>query len=199
MNMKGQFGYAWQSKTKKIDPYHWWYAFVSGMIRISTPTTESLLIHGAIMALLPGQVIQVVDTFTGEVVTQTCDPNAGVFMGRKRKHPGGFIIVYESDFRDAALMLRDYGANAICLWAVLMTKVEIGTGEILVNTVEIAEMMKTSRTRISSTVKLICDLGVIQQVRKDGKHFVYRMNPSIMWKGRETERQDLLKLLQGGK
>jgi hypothetical protein len=154
---------------------------------------------GAIMALLPGQVIQVVDTLTGEVVTQTCDPNAGVFMGYKRKHPGGFIIVYENDFRDAALMLRDHGANALCLWAILMTKVEIGTGEILVNTVEIAEMMKTSRTRISSTVKLICELGIIKQVRKDGKHFVYRMNPSIMWKGRETERQDLLKLLKGGK
>jgi hypothetical protein len=151
------------------------------------------------MALLPGQVIQVIDTITGEVVTQTCDPNAGVFMGHKRRHPGGFIIVYENDFRDAALMLRDYGANAICLWAVLMTKVEIGTGEILVNTVEIAEMMKTSQPRVSATVKIIRELGIIQHVKKDGKHYVYRMNPSIMWKGRETERQDMLKLLQGGK
>jgi len=162
-------------------------------------TCIEMLDIGASMALLPGQVIQVIDTLTGEVVTQTCDPNAGVFMGRKRKHPGGFIIVYENDFRDAALMLRDYGANAICLWAVMMTKVEIGTGEILVNTVELSEMMKTSRTRISSTVKLISDLGIIEKVRKDGKHFVYRMNPSIMWKGRESERQDMLKVVHGGR
>lgn len=149
--------------------------------------------------LYPGQVIQIVDTITGEVVTETSDPNAGVFLGKKRKRPGGFIVVYESDFREAALILKDYGTLPIVLWNVLMTKVEIGTGEILVNTVELSELMSTHRPNVSKAVKLLCDLGLIAQVRKDGKHFVYKINPSIMWKGRESERQEMLKLLQGGK
>jgi len=149
--------------------------------------------------LFPGQVIQIVDTVTGEIVTETSNPNAGVYLGKKKKHPGGFIVVYESDFREAALVLKDHGLIPLCLWNVVMTKVEIGTGEILVNTVELAELLKTHRPNISKAIKLLCDLGLLAQVRKDGKHFVYKINPSIMWKGRETERQDMLKLLQGGK
>jgi len=149
--------------------------------------------------LFPGQVIQIIDTITGEVVTETSDPNAGVFLGKKKKRPGGFIVVYESDFREAALILKDYGTIPIVLWNVLMTKVEIGTGEIVVNTVELAEMMKSHQPNVSKAVKLLAQLGFIVHVRKDGKHNVYKINPSIMWKGRESERQEMLKLLQGGK
>lgn len=149
--------------------------------------------------LKPGEIIQVVDTITGEIVTQTSNPDASVYMGNKKKHPGGFVIVYESEFREAALLLREYGANTICLWNILMTKVEIGTGEIILNTVEISQLMKTSRSRISDAIKTLIELGLIAQVRKEGKHLVYKINPSIMWKGRETERQELLKVLQGGK
>jgi DNA-binding transcriptional ArsR family regulator len=152
-----------------------------------------------VVAIEAWQRIQVIDTRTGEVVTETSNPDAGVFLGKRRRHPGGFVIVYESDFREAALLLKDYGAIPICLWNVLFTKVEIGTGEILVNTVELAEMLKTHRPNISKAIKTLTELGLIAQVRKDGKHYVYRMNPSIMWKGRETERQEMLKLIQGGK
>lgn len=149
--------------------------------------------------LKPGQVLQVFDTITGEIVTQTSDPDASIYMGNKKKHPGGFVIVYESEFRAAALLLREHGANTICLWNILMTKVEIGTGEIFVNTTEIAELMTTSRPRISAIVKKLVELGLIAHVRRDGNHYIYKINPSIMWKGRETERQELLKVLQGGK
>jgi DNA-binding transcriptional ArsR family regulator len=120
-------------------------------------------------------------------------------MGKRKKHPGGFVIVYESEFRAAALLLREHGANAICLWNILMTKVEIGTGDIVLNAVEISELMKTSKPRISATLKILVSVGLISQVRKEGRHIVYKINPSVMWKGRETERQELLKMIQGGK
>lgn len=149
--------------------------------------------------LFPGQVIQIVDTITGEIVTETSDPNAGVFLGKKRKRPGGFVVVYESDFREAALILKDHGIIPLVLWNVLMTKVELGTGEIVVNTVELAEMLKSHQPNISKAIKLLASLGFIIHIRKDGKHNVYKINPSIMWKGRESERQEMLKLLQGGK
>lgn len=149
--------------------------------------------------LLPGQKIQVINTFTGEIVTETSNPEAGVYMGRRKKHPGGFIIVYESEFREAALLLKDYGAIPLCLWNILMTKVEIGSGEILVNTVELAEMLKTHRPNVSKGIKTLVELGLISQTGKDGKHFLYKINPAVMWKGKETERQDLLKVLEGGK
>jgi hypothetical protein len=74
-----------------------------------------------------------------------------------------------------------------------------GTPAFPATTVELAELLKTHRPNISKAIKLLCDLGLLAQVRKDGKHFVYKINPSIMWKGRETERQEMLKLLQGGK
>jgi hypothetical protein len=149
--------------------------------------------------LLPGQRLQILDTITGEIVTETSNPDAGVYLGKKKKHPGGFIVVYESEFREAALILKDYGTIPLCLWNVLMTKVEIGTGEILVNTVELAEMLKSHQPNMSKGIKLLAELGFIVHVRKDGKHHVYKINPTIMWKGREKERQDMLKLLQGGK
>jgi DNA-binding transcriptional ArsR family regulator len=149
--------------------------------------------------LLPGQVIRVFDTITGEIITETSNPDAGVYMGKRRKHPGGFVIVYESEFRQAALLLKDYGAIPICLWNILMTKVEIGSGEILVNTVELAEMLKTHRPNISRGIKTLTELHLISQIKKDGKHFIYKINPSIMWKGKESERQEMLKVVQGGK
>ena len=151
------------------------------------------------MALLPGQVIHVVDTISGEILTTTSDPNAGVYMGKKKKHPGGFVIVYEEDFRNAALLLRGKGELPYALWNILFTKVEIGTGDILVNTVELAELLKTHRPNISKSLSTLVKLGLIAQIRKDGKHFVYRINPSIMWKGKEKERQDILTLVSGGK
>ena len=151
------------------------------------------------MALLEGQVIQVIDANTGEVLTETRNPNAGVYLGRKKKHPGGFVIVYESEFRDITLMLAPKGALTLALFNILMTKVEIGTGEIIVNTVEIAEMMDVYQQQISKSVKNLSEMGAICFVRKEGKHSVYRMNPSVMWKGKETERQDLLKVIDGGK
>lgn len=151
------------------------------------------------MALFPGQVIQVVDTISGEVLTTTSDPNAGVYLGKKKKHPGGFVIVYENEFRDAALLLRGRGELPYALWNILFTKVEIGTGDIVVNTVELAELLKTHQPHISKTIKILSEIGLISKVRKDGKHFVYRINPSIMWKGKEKERQDILTLVPGGK
>lgn len=149
--------------------------------------------------LLPGQIIQILDTNTGEILTQTSDPDAAVYLGKKKKHPGGFVIVYESEFREAQLLLKEYGLITLCLFNVLFTKVEIGTGNITVNTVELAELLKTHRPNISKAIKTLVELGMITQVGKDGKHFVYKIQPSIVWKGRETERQDLLKILQGGK
>jgi DNA-binding transcriptional ArsR family regulator len=151
------------------------------------------------MALFPGQVIQVVDTISGEVLTTTSDPNAGVYMGKKRKHPGGFVIVYEEDFRNAALLLRGKGELPYALWNILFTKVEIGTGDIVVNTVELAELLKSHQPNISRTLKKLTELGLISQVRKDGKHFVYRINPSILWKGKEKERQNILTLVPNEK
>ena len=149
--------------------------------------------------LLPGQVIRVFDTITGEIITETSNPDAGVYMGKRRKHPGGFVIVYESEVRQAALLLKDYGAIPICLWNILMTKVEIGSGEILVNTGELAEMLKTQRPNISRGINNQTELHLISQIKKDGKHFIYKINPSIMWKGKESERQEMLKVVQGGK
>jgi DNA-binding transcriptional ArsR family regulator len=146
------------------------------------------------MALRPGEVLQIRNTITGEIITETSDPNASVYMG-KRKHPGGFIIVYESEFRDAALMLKDHGALPLCLWMILMTKVEIGTGEILINTVELAEMLQSHQPNVSRGIKTLAGLGLIQDIRKEGKHKVVRINPSTMWKGRETERQQVLRLV----
>jgi DNA-binding transcriptional ArsR family regulator len=151
------------------------------------------------MALFPGQVIQVFDTISGEVLTTTSDPNAGVYMGKKRKHPGGFVIVYEEDFRNAALLLRGKGELPYALWNILFTKVEIGTGDIVVNTVELAELLKSHQPNISRTLKKLTELGLISQVRKDGKHFVYRINPSILWKGKEKERQNILTLVPSEK
>ncbi len=158
------------------------------------------------MAIEPWQRIQILDTRTGEVVTETSNPNAGVYLGKRRKHPGGFVIVYESEFRQAALLLKPYGALPICLWNILFTKVEIGTGEILVDTTELAEMLQTHRPNVSKAVKTLVDLGLIRHVgdeteskKKDGRHYKYQMNPAIMWKGKETERQNLIQILQGGK
>lgn len=145
------------------------------------------------------QRIQVVDTRTGEILTETSNPNAGVYLGKKKKHPGGFVIVYEEDFLNAALLLRGKGEIPFCLWNVLFTKVEIGTGEIKVNTVILANLLKTHRQNISKSLKTLTDIGLLLLVRKEGKHFIYRINPSVMWKGRETERQDLLKVIDGGK
>jgi hypothetical protein len=151
------------------------------------------------VALGEGQIIQVIDTRTGEIVTETSNPNAGIYLGKRRKHPGGFVIVYENEFRDLTLILASKGAIPLALSNILMTKVEIGTGEILVNTVELAALLNTYRPQISKALRLLLDYGVISHVRKDGKHFVYKINPSIMWKGKESERQELLKVLQGGK
>ncbi len=158
------------------------------------------------MAIEPWQRIQILDTRTGEILTETSNPDAGVYLGKRRKHPGGFVIVYESEFREAALLLKPYGALPICLWNILFTKVEIGTGEILVDTTDLAKMLKTHRPNVSKAVKTLVDLGLIKHVedeikskKKEGKHFKYQMNPSIMWKGKETERQNLIQILQGGK
>jgi hypothetical protein len=148
--------------------------------------------------LKPGQVIQVLDISTGEVITETSNPDAGLYLGKRKKSPGGFVIVYESEFRDAALLLRGHGEIPALLWNILITKVEIGTGEILVNTTEIAEMMKTHRPNISRAVKLLKSLGLIGEVRKHGKSSVYRINPRVLWKGRESERQEALRVIQGG-
>lgn len=151
------------------------------------------------MALPEGHVIQVIDTRTGEVVTETSNPSAGVYLGKRRKHPGGFIIVYENEFRELTLILASKGAIPLALSNILMTKVEIGSGEILVNTVELANLLNTYRPQISKAIKLLVDYGIISHVRKDGKHYVYRMNPAVMWKGKESERQEMLKVIQGGK
>ena len=151
------------------------------------------------MALAEGHIIQVIDTHTGEVLTQTSNPNAGVYMGRKRKHPGGFVIVYENEFREAQITLKKEGLIPICLFNILCTQVTIGSGDIFVNTIELAKMISTSRTRVSTTLKRLVELGLLAQVGKEGRHFIYRINPSVMWKGRETERQDLLKVIDGGK
>jgi DNA-binding transcriptional ArsR family regulator len=155
------------------------------------------------MALPTGHMIQVIDTITGEVVTQTSNPDASVYMGKKRRHPGGFVIVYESEFRALTVLLAPKGAIPLALSNVLMTKVQIGSGEILVNTVELAELLSTYRPQISKALKLLVDMGIISlveekgKIKKDGKHFIYRMNPALMWKGRETERQQVLKLVHG--
>ena len=158
-----------------------------------------MLTHQGKVMLLPGQIIQILDTNTGEILTQTSDPDAAVYLGKKRKHPGGFVIVYESEFREAQLILKEHGLITLCLFNVLFTKVEIGTGNITVNTIEFAELLKTHRPNISKSLKTLVDLGMIVQVKKEGKHFLYKINPTIMWKGRETERQDLMRVLQGGK
>ncbi len=91
-------------------------------------------------------------------------------------------LLLSEHLSDAILILKGYGVLPIVLWNVFMTKVDIQTGEILVNTVELSQLMNTHRPSVSKAIKLLRELGLVAQVRKDGKHFVYKINDSIMWK-----------------
>ena len=108
----------------------------------------------------------------------------------KRKVKEDYVMVFQPSLMELAGM-----DLTLYEWKVLAVLLAITDFEnwILVTQQEIADKTGIHRPDVTRTLKSLADKGLIT-IGKRGRQNVYRVNPKIAWKGKESNRQNVLKL-----
>ena len=108
----------------------------------------------------------------------------------KRKVKEDYIMVFQERLVELAGM-----DLTLYEWKVLAFLLGITDFEnwILITQQEIADRTGIHRPDVTKTIKSLVDKGLIT-VERRGRQNAYRLNPLVAWKGRETNRQNVLKL-----
>lgn len=147
---------------------------------------------GNVVNLLPVGDRVFIDPSTGEMIQGVL-----VYVGAKVKWKEGWFMAIQDAFI-ALAKDKDIRGRTRAVLDYLMGKLAF-ENYIAVTQQEISEELGIEKTHISSSIKILCEKGIISKGPKLGHSFAYKLNSNFGWKGKiknlDEERRKRLKLI----
>lgn len=135
-----------------------------------------------------------IDARTGEELSRTTDDVQ--IIHRRTKKARGFIIVFPDEIKKVKIELYNEGQFAASiLLDLLMYEAKLNENKVSFHAKTYSDLMNCSVATLYRCIDLLVSKRLLILHKKHGSNYIYTINPLYSWKGKESDREKIIKEL----